>query len=71
MAHDALEPRHPELSELFGGFAVSEHRGRIYSPAPRLRLWQQEQAVKQQEVVRTRRQAKIGYKLGDGTQWLS
>ncbi len=71
MAHDALEPRHPELSELFRGCAVSEHRGRIYSPAPRLRLWQQEQAVKQQEVVRTRRQAKIGYKLGDGTQWLS
>ena len=65
------EPKHPELSELFDGFDASEHRGRIYRASPRLRLWQQEQAVKQQEAMMERKQQKVGYKLRDGTQWLS
>merc|ERR1711920_129592 len=40
---------HPELPKLFGNFDSFAHRGRIYRPAPRLRLWQQQRAKEVQE----------------------
>lgn len=55
MAHDPNDdktPSHPALEKLFEGFDHSPHRGRIYRPSPRLRLWQGERALEMQEARR-------------------
>lgn len=55
-------PTHPELDKLFDGFDTSPHRGRIYRPAPRLRLWQQQRAKEQQELKRRQQSFAAGEK---------
>lgn len=61
---------HPELTRLFEqDHDFSEHRGRLYQPTPRLRLWQQQQAKDKQEAQRQKRYQRIG--LNDGTFFLS
>jgi len=55
-------PTHPELVKLFDGFDTSPHRGRIYRPAPRLRLWQQQRAKEQQELKRRQQSFAAGEK---------
>lgn len=52
---DDKQPVHPDLEKLFSGFDTSPHRGRVYQPSPRLRLWQQERAKEQQELRRRQR----------------
>ena len=51
---DDKDPVHPELKQLFGGYDMTPHRGRNYLPSPRLRLWQQERAKKEQQKRRQR-----------------
>jgi len=61
---------HPELTRLFEhGHEFHMHRGRLYQPTPRLRLWQQQQAKDKQEAQRQKRYQRIG--LSDGTFFLS
>ena len=65
IAHDPDDdktPVHPDLNEVFDGWDVSPHRGRLYRPAPRLRLWQQKRAKEQQELQQHRRAYAINSK---------
>lgn len=61
---------HPEMRKLFDpAYEQYEHRGRLYQPSPRLRLWQHQQAKAKQEAKREKRYQRIG--LSDGTFFLS
>ena len=65
IAHDPDDdrtPTHPDLNQLFDGYDTSPHRGRLYRPSPRLRLWQQERAKELQESMRRARAANISSK---------
>ena len=57
---DEKTPKHPQLSEYFGGYDTSPHRGRLYRPEPKLRLWQQQRTKRNQEAMRRRRAAGVG-----------
>ena len=59
---DDTTPAHPEMDRLFGGHDATPHRGRIYRPAPRLRLWQQQRAKEMQEARRRNRGKSLGSK---------
>lgn len=60
--NDDRTPKHPDLAQLFDGYDTSPHRGRLYRPTPRLRLWQQERAKELQESTRRARAANISSK---------
>ena len=51
---------HPKLKEYFDGFDATPHRGRVYRPAPRLRLWQQNRQQEQQEMRRRTAAGQLG-----------
>lgn len=59
---DQTDPTHPELWRLFKAYDTSPHRGRIYRPAPRLRLWQQQRAKELQEARRKNKKSSLGSK---------
>ena len=61
---DEKTPIHPELDSLFSGHDVSPHRGRLYRPTPRLRLWQQERQKDVQERMRAARANNLSLKKG-------
>lgn len=63
LTHDpAVEraPVNPEISQLFDGFDATPHRGRLYKPAPRLRLWQQQRQAEHQESAQRRKATVVG-----------
>ena len=76
VSEDALEPlkdvaydtENPGVKRLFEGYDPVPHRGRMYKPAPRLRLWQQEQQQQKQQKKQEKRFKRIG--LNDGTYFL-
>jgi len=61
-ANDKGAPSHPELEKLFGSHESYPHRGRVYQPSPRLRLWQQERAKEQQATRQKRAKTAVGSK---------
>ena len=76
LSEDALEHfredcelDNPGVSKLFDGYEAMPHRGRVYKPASRLRLWQQQQAEEKSKRERAKRFKRIG--LNDGTYFLS
>ena len=61
---------HSQLSEHFGEYEYSQHRGRIYKATPKLRLWQRQQAEEELERAASRRKkGKIGTKV-DGMNFI-
>ena len=59
-ADQGAEVRHPDMLTFFDGYDSSPHRGKIYRPAPKLRLWQQQRQHRQQDANRQRKKASIG-----------
>ena len=49
------KPLNPDTDRYFSGFDTTPHRGRVYRPSPRVRMWQQARAKEQQELWRSRR----------------
>jgi len=54
---------HPEMAQLFDGFDATPHRGRVYRPKPRLRLWQQKRQAEQQQQRTRNTAARVGHEL--------
>ena len=50
---------HPKIDSLFSGYDSAPHRGRLYQPSPRLRLWQQQRAIDQQDLLTRRKKFAI------------
>ena len=69
LPQDALEPyneehviEHPRKSKLFEEPVYNAHRGNVYRPTSRLRLWQQEQAEERDQQQRKERMSTLGSK---------
>ena len=60
--NDDKTPQHPKMDDLFSGFETTPHRGRLYQPTPRLRLWQQQRQAEMQERQRAARANSISVK---------
>jgi len=52
--NDEAAPSHPEMDAHFSTYEMYPHRGRVYQPTPRLRLWQQQRQKDEQESRRQR-----------------
>lgn len=59
---DTKDPVHPEMERLWEGHDEWQHRGRLYRPSGRLRLWQQKRQKDQQEGIRRSRAASLNSK---------
>jgi len=65
LAHDPddeTDMTHGDLDSYFGGHDTSPHRGRVYRPKPKLRLWQKNRAAEQQEILSQRRKNTVSSK---------